>query len=298
MTKGILLDKDNGQNKIAIIGSAPSSIHLAPYNDRSWSIWGCSPGAYGPVPRSDVWFEVHRWEPSWPGKNNSPSSKPWFSAEFTAFLASHPNVIMTQKEPTVPNSQPYPYREMIDKYGNYHFTSQITLMLALAIECKPEMIGLWGVDMAAHSEYAYQRPGCQHFIGLAVAQGIKVLLPPESDLMRPPPIYGLHDHDERVIKNEARLAELTKNRDAYLAQADQASKQALFLNGAIDDLNYQISNSYVGNFDWVEAISGTRYGDGNVDKVGLYRPDPDAGTPTGETGEVLEFNPPKYAEDH
>ena len=31
--------------KIALVGTAPSSRMLAPYNDPSWKIWGCSPGA-------------------------------------------------------------------------------------------------------------------------------------------------------------------------------------------------------------------------------------------------------------
>ena len=50
--------------KIALIGSAPSSIQQAPYHDPSWLVWGCSPGAYGVVPkgRSNVWWELHLYE--------------------------------------------------------------------------------------------------------------------------------------------------------------------------------------------------------------------------------------------
>jgi hypothetical protein len=32
--------------KIAVMGSAPSSVALAPFGDPSWEIWGCSPGLY------------------------------------------------------------------------------------------------------------------------------------------------------------------------------------------------------------------------------------------------------------
>src|SRR5215831_4146159 len=45
--------------KVALIGTAPSSRMLAPYNDPSWKIWGCSPGNMKILPRADVWFEVH-----------------------------------------------------------------------------------------------------------------------------------------------------------------------------------------------------------------------------------------------
>ena len=77
--------------KVALMGSAPSSVQLGPFRDKSykefiggkpnlypqapfldqtWQIWGCSPGAFGIVPRSDRWFELHRWEPG---------AQTWFS---------------------------------------------------------------------------------------------------------------------------------------------------------------------------------------------------------------------------
>src|SRR5882724_13388828 len=45
--------------KIALIGTAPSSRMLAPYNDPSWTIWACSPGNMNALPRVNVWFELH-----------------------------------------------------------------------------------------------------------------------------------------------------------------------------------------------------------------------------------------------
>ena len=59
-----------GYNKIAIIGTAGSSMTLAPFKDESWAIWACSPGAYPHCAqnRSDVWFEPHRWQPTPPGQ--------------------------------------------------------------------------------------------------------------------------------------------------------------------------------------------------------------------------------------
>src|SRR3981189_2150960 len=48
-----------GPLKVALIGTAPSSRMLAPYNDPSWKIWACSPGNMNVLPRVDVWFELH-----------------------------------------------------------------------------------------------------------------------------------------------------------------------------------------------------------------------------------------------
>src|SRR5882672_892663 len=45
--------------KVALIGTAPSSRMLSPFNDPSWKIWACSPGNMGIMPRVDAWFEIH-----------------------------------------------------------------------------------------------------------------------------------------------------------------------------------------------------------------------------------------------
>lgn len=142
-----------GFDKIAIIGSAPSSVRLAPYGDQSWAIWGCSPGAYGEVPygRSDVWFEIHRWEPSTPGDPRDAHNKSWFSPEYVRFLEQHQGpVYMAEQIPSVKNCVVYPFHDMNAEFGPYFWTSSMAYMLALAIKLKPRAIGLWGVDMAAH----------------------------------------------------------------------------------------------------------------------------------------------------
>src|SRR3990167_7020844 len=81
----------DGFTSIAILGTAPSSMELAPFNDPAWALWACSPGAMAicAQKRSDVWFEPHRWLPSAPGKFGAPGTKPWFSPEFHTFLSEH-----------------------------------------------------------------------------------------------------------------------------------------------------------------------------------------------------------------
>ena len=44
--------------KIAVLGSAVSSVRLAPIHDPEWEVWACSPANKG-LPRCDVWFELH-----------------------------------------------------------------------------------------------------------------------------------------------------------------------------------------------------------------------------------------------
>jgi len=55
--------KRTGPGKIAIIGKAPSSMQLAPYNDESWEIWSINDSIYRQqVPRASRQFELHNIE--------------------------------------------------------------------------------------------------------------------------------------------------------------------------------------------------------------------------------------------
>lgn len=232
----------DGFSGIAILGTAPSSMALAPFDNQEWAIWGCSPGAF-PIcaqKRSDVWFELHRWLPYQPGKSGAPGTRQWFSPEYTRFLQEHKGpVIMTEFQESIPNCTLYPYQDLLQKFGPYHFTSTISLMLAYAIDTlssmdvKNKRIGLFGIDMAAGEEWAYQRPGCQHFVGLAKAYGIEVVIPPESDLMRHSTIYGIGEHNHRHVKLRERLMELEEQKNQVVAAQNQNAMALYKIEGAI-----------------------------------------------------------------
>jgi hypothetical protein len=246
--------------KIAILGTAPSSVRLAPFGDPSWKIWGCSPGLYPICPRSDAWFEIHRQEA--PVIGQADKQVPWLSPEYWMWLAKHPRVYMVQPHPQIPNSVALPFDALLDKYGYYFFTSSIAWMMAMAIEeilsernrmdlegskhadGHRDTIGLWGVDMAATEEYGYQRAGCQFFVQLAADLDIDIMLPPESDLMTPPALYGVFESTHMAIKLTTRMREL----QSTLAQAENALNHAMAMKhrteGAIDDLRY-IQNNWM-----------------------------------------------------
>lgn len=240
--------------KIAILGSAPSSLHLAPFGDPSWEIWGCSPGVYPKARRVNAWFELHRWEPGVAGIPES--QKPWFSPEYVQWMANLKcPVWMQEPVPEIPQSVALPVQHLTEQFGNYFFTSSIAFMIACAIEDilgrraqtaadgkdrEHDAIGLWGVDMAATEEYGYQRAGCQHFLLLAAEMGIEIVVPPESDLLCPMPLYGISESSHFMIKQTARLRELEGRRDQALQAVKHAETSVAFLNGAIDDVRYQM----------------------------------------------------------
>lgn len=229
------------EKKIVILGSAPSSLRIAPFGNTSWEIWGCSPGVYGVAPRVDVWFELHRYEPG----------QPWFSPEYCQFLKDFKGpVYMADVRGDIPKSCTLPLAELIAEYGPYFFTSTIAYMMAMAIRAGATKIALYGVDMAADSEYKDQRLGCQYFAQIARARGIEVGVPPESDLFRPGPLYGVSETSHMRIKITARRRELEGRIAAALDAMTRAKDEATFLRGALEDLTWT-EMEWTGNIDSV-----------------------------------------------
>lgn len=248
--------------KIGLLGSAPSSVRLAPYGDASWQLWGCSPGVYAVAPRVDAWFELHRWEPGQIGKPDT--QKPWLSPEYVAWMSRQRLVWMANQVPEIPGSRAIPIDYLSDRYGTYFWTSSVAYMLAMAIDMilearkrrtaadqpdEDDQIGLWGVDMAATEEYGFQRAGCQHFICMANQLGIGVIVPPESDLLRPSPMYGLCESEHWHIKLLERRRELQGRLNMHRQHAADHTRMVAFIEGALDDMHYHMET-------WSESRDG------------------------------------------
>lgn len=268
--------------KIALLGSAPHSVNLAPYKDQSWNasrqgippspfrlepyvddsweIWGVSPGAFVHATRASRWFEVHRWEPG----------QPWFGPEYVQFLRDFRGPVYTGGVvPEIRNHVVYPIERVEEAFSAYFLHSSLSLMAALAIleiedrrkstrdlialhrkegfgdvadkmELNPEedVIGLWGVDMAANEEYGDQRSGCHFFILEALRRGIQVFVPPESCLLRPKPIYGLSEWHHDYIKLTAKQRDFNVRKNHYTAQLQDAQSNLQMLAGASSELEY------------------------------------------------------------
>lgn len=173
--------------KVALVGAHPDSKLDAPYSDPSWTIWACSmqhlctapDGALQPdLPRWDAWFELHI--PM--GLHVASGQVP---ADYVAWLRSQPVVYVRDRNAVFAGARAYPEAALKARFGPFFFTSSIAYMLALAVAGAPDEIGLWGVGMHQHSEYAYQLPGCQYFIQRAWDAGIKVTVPVGSALLKP-----------------------------------------------------------------------------------------------------------------
>jgi hypothetical protein len=230
--------------KIALIGSAPSSVALAPYDDPEWKIWACSPGATSSLKRVDAFFEIHRYQPH--------DTATWYPEYVGWMRAQTCPVYMIEAHPDFPASVAFPVDAMIERFGRNFWTSSLAWMMALAIvevEGKAGAeIALYGVDMAATDEYGHQKPGCLYFIEIARSLGITVTIPPESDLDRPLPLYGIGEANPMRIKLTMRKAELDAKIAETSARAEKANREfeaahreMLYFRGASEDVQYMLN---------------------------------------------------------
>jgi len=218
--------------KIAILGTAPSSKMLAPYNDPTWQIWSCSPGNQD-IPRWDVWFEIHS-NLLWPECAS-------YGAPYVEWLKKQTKPIYMQDNGLVPNATRLPIEDLVKDFGRYFFTSSFTYMIAMAIKAGATDIALFGIDMASKNEYILQRPGGHYFMQKAAEKGIKVSVPYESDLAQPPPLYGYSDSTPYGRKVSMREQELTNRINQLEIERAKMTENITYLKGALEDNDYHKS---------------------------------------------------------
>jgi hypothetical protein len=221
--------------KVAIVGSASSSAGLAPYDDPEWTIWGCSPGAVPYLRRVDAYFELHKWR----AEDYDHGLIEWMRQT---------SVYVAEPVEALPSAKDYPTQEILAEYtglAQSFFSSSIAWMLALAIRDGATEIALFGVDMADPTEYAHQKPGCHFFILEAERRGIKVTVPPESDLLRPLPLYGIGETGAMRVKLASRRRELEGRLCDVMRREQEADtayqnlvRERFYLQGALSDLEY------------------------------------------------------------
>lgn len=240
--------------KIALIGKAPDSVLLAPYDNPEWEIWILNTlGHLKEVPRWDRQFELHDIE----------LTKDKQYGDYYQWLSKQTKPIFLRDDPPAgfAGGVRFPLAEIQQHFATYagraYLTNTVSLMLALVIfehqrgltvaEC-----GLWGINMAQHglakgqsaagwftSEYARQRPSVEYWLGIAEAAGIKITIPDQSDILKSTCIYGYHTTDA-AKKMMVRKAEL----QARIQQAQQREQsghdEAIFLTGALEGMNYDM----------------------------------------------------------
>ena len=225
------------KKKVCIVGCS-NTKELAPYHlADEVEFWGVN-NLYLTLPDKPWtrWWEIHlitHEDGQWL-RRGAPEFRGQPVEEYLKSLAKLPcPVYMQQSNPLVPNAIRYPLQKVIADMGNY-FTNTISYQIALAIMEGFKEIMVYGVDMACDSEYGHQRPSCEMFLGVAMGRGIKVTLPPASDLLKTRFLYGFQEQQslpwEEKIKNTR--ATIEKKRNIAIQQAEYAQKQVDQYTGA------------------------------------------------------------------
>ena len=222
--------------KIAILGTAFTSVDEAPYDDMSWEIWNISAN-YNKPKRFTRWFEMHTFDTLYESKA---------IPEYYDFLKKCGNKLVAGFEDKEhwPDAEIYPQELIIHRFGKY-FTSSCSYMVAMAIhehllakEFGGEPIselGFWGVDMAVAEEYGHQRACLEYYIGIAYGLGMKVTIARQSPILRCMAMYAL---DNKVFSAEmtGRLLEAKRRADMSRVNSLNAEKQEFYDRGCRDTL--------------------------------------------------------------
>lgn len=207
------------RKKVALVGFASNTLHLVPWEDPSFEIWGLNQGHLNFPRRADRWFEMH--SPEFTADLRDPGYIPWLESLTIP-------VYMLDVQAQFPTSCRYPIESAIVYAGRDYFTSSIAYMLALAAIEGFEEIHLYGINLAIGDEYFYEKPCAEWWIGYLEGKGMTVVVPHASSLLKQYLRYGYFT-DARPNSNFKVL--LNARVAAYRQACDLDTANVNFWNG-------------------------------------------------------------------
>jgi len=177
---------------IAIVGSSWTTGPWAPWSEDGVEVWGMND--FHGLPWFEVegiarWFQMHDRDSF--AKKREHNHWEWLQEE-------HPFPIYMQKKfDDIPNSIPYPLREIQRDLMVYRgeerieklFSSTMCYQMALALHEDVDRIEIYGIELVGEGRYAYQREGMAFWMGKADGMGIEVWIP-EACALLDVPLYG------------------------------------------------------------------------------------------------------------
>lgn len=244
-------------DKVCIVGFAESSRNEVPFAAEDVEFWGLNRlHAVLPDGRWHRWFQLHD-----PVQSHTEAE----AQENLGWMRGQPFPVYLRAQDThFGFGEAFPHQAVLDAFSGFagarYFTNSVSWLIGLAICMGFAEIQVYGVDMAAdqilNAEYSMQRPSCEYLLGVAEGRGIKVTVPPGSDLLKSMHLYGIEDPTPYVGKLLARLPELGARKNQMKqaiakAQSDaaQATAQLQALDGAMSQCEYELRN-------WVPELTG------------------------------------------
>ena len=208
----------NCTKKLSVINELGHS-RLIQCKCRNPHICTCESHEHGFIKKYDRWFQLH--ERNWKdearlqdyadhGLTIHPKDRNTFgrNQDHWRFLKECDKpLFMKRKWPGVPGAQRYPFEKVekalgIKKPGHskrwMYATSTPAYMIALALYEHMEgdtldEIRLAGIELAVGTEYFWQRPCMEYYLGVATGMGIEVKMPPQGSSMLAAPRYAVDE---------------------------------------------------------------------------------------------------------
>lgn len=221
---------DPGRKKVALVGFAASSLHLVPWTDPTWELWGLNQSYIHFERQPDRWFEIHRPEA------REDVAVPDYLADLKAIGCP---VYLIERDSAYPTSLAYPLSEVraaVPPLYHRYFTCGVVYMIALAMLEGFETIALYGIDCATGTEYADQKPGIEAWCSLAMGRGTEVVIPPQSALFKTPFLYGYEPPRQFPAVLKASVPWLLSRIEAYKTKNNELLTQIHQVEGAIEEL--------------------------------------------------------------
>ena len=137
--------------------------------------------------------------------------------QLEAMKAHKARILWTRDKCDFRDSVAFDFGRVMTDLDSRYFTSSVAWCIAFAVVQGYREIYVYGVDMSADTEWAYQRPCCEYWIGYARGRGIKVFVPDESVLFKTPWVYALEECPQH--EGAITLADIEAEEAHYAKQA-------------------------------------------------------------------------------
>ncbi len=197
------------RKKVALVGFATNTLHLVPWDDPEFEVWGMNQGHLNFPRRADRWFEMHMPEATADVRDPN----------YLTFLQQLTiPVYMIQTYDAYPTSVKFPIEEAMRVAGRDYFTSTPAFMMALAYLEGFTEVHLYGINLAIGDEYFYEKACAEWWIGFLEGKGVKVYVPSASSLLKQFRRYG-YSIDARPAQSLKVLLQARVNE--YRGRAEQ-----------------------------------------------------------------------------
>jgi len=176
--------------KVGLLCGDPNYLHLAPWRDPSWEFWTHSSIVRILPYKPDRLYDIH------PPHVFRTKLKNGFKDYYHFLKTCAIPVYMIKKYAAIPASRKFPIDEIRQQAPHVPIGSTLSFMIAHAMYEGVTTIGIFGGSYGEKSDYAWQRPNVERWIGRAEMSGIEMILPEAQPLGNEPrELYGYETHD-------------------------------------------------------------------------------------------------------